>query len=129
VGVRDLSRDVASLLAEARTTIARLSPEDAYAAQQDGALLVDVRSGDEQREQGVLVPGGEHHPLSVALWRLDSLPRETRVVLLCRHGYSSSFAAAQLAELGFDRPGDVVGGVEAWAAAGLPVEDVVPAAR
>ena len=55
---------------------------------------------------------------------LEPLPRETRIVLICRHGYSSSFAAAQLAELGFDRPGDVVGGVEAWAEAGLPVTPV-----
>jgi rhodanese-related sulfurtransferase len=124
VGVRELTRDVASLLAEARATIERLSPEEAFAAQQDGAVLVDVRSGDEQREQGVLVPGAAHYPLSVTLWQLESLPRERRIVLLCRHGYSSSLAAAQLAELGFDRPGDVVGGVEAWAAAGLPVEPI-----
>jgi rhodanese-related sulfurtransferase len=128
VGVRHLSRDIASLLADARATIARLSPEDAYAAQQDGALLVDVRSAVEQREQGVLITAAAHHPLSVVLWRLDSLPRETRVVLLCRHGYSSSLAAAQLAELGFDRPGDVAGGVEAWVAAGLPVERVAASA-
>jgi len=124
VGVRELTRDVASLLAEARATIERLSPEEAFAAQQDGAVLVEVRSGDEQREQGVLVPGAAHYPLSVTLWQLESLPRERRIVLLCRHGYSSSLAAAQLAELGFDRPGDVVGGVEAWAAAGLPVEPI-----
>jgi rhodanese-related sulfurtransferase len=124
VGVRELTRDVASLLAEARATIERLSPEEAFAAQQDGSVLVDVRSGDEQREQGVLVPGAAHYPLSVTLWQLESLPRERRIVLLCRHGYSSSLAAAQLAELGFDRPGDVVGGVEAWAAAGLPVEPI-----
>lgn len=124
MGVRELSRDVPSLLAEARARISRLSPEDAYAAQQEGALLVDTRSPDEQREQGILVPGAVEHPLSVALWRLEPLPRETRIVLICRHGYSSSFAAAQLAELGFDRPGDVVGGVEAWAAAGLPVTPV-----
>jgi len=68
------------------------------------------------------VPGAECHPLSVALWRLDSRPRETQIILICRHGYSSSLAAAQLQALGFDRPADVVGGVEAWAAAGLPVE-------
>ena len=124
MGVRDLSRDVASLLADARASIARLSPEDAFAAQRDGAVLVDVRSADEQREQAALVRGAEHHPLSTALWRLEPLPRDTRIVLLCRHGYASSFLAAQLAELGFEHPGDVVGGVEAWIAAGLPVEPV-----
>jgi len=45
------------------------------------------------------------------------------VILICRHGYSSSLAAAQLRELGFADAADVVGGVEAWKAAGLPVVD------
>jgi len=114
-------RDLASLLADARATIARLTPEEAHASGRDGAVLVDVRSADEQQEQGVRIPGAVHHPLSVVLWRLDPLARETRVILICRHGYSSSLAAAQLREIGFDAA-DVVGGVEAWQTAGLPVE-------
>jgi rhodanese-related sulfurtransferase len=113
--------DLDSLLAEVRSTITRVSPEEAQTLAQEGALLVDVRSGDEQREQRVRIPGAVHHPSSVVLWRLDPLPRETRVILLCRHGFSSSFAAAHLRQLGFDAA-DVIGGVEAWRAAGLPVE-------
>jgi rhodanese-related sulfurtransferase len=116
-------RTLDALLAAARATITRLTPEDAHSAAAAGALLVDVRSGDEQREQGIRVPGAVHHPLSVVLWRLDPLPRDTRVILLCRQGYCSSLAAAQLRHLGFDA-GDVIGGVEAWREAGLPVEPV-----
>jgi len=41
--------------------------------------------------------------------------------VICDHGYSSSLAAATLADLGYARAGDVVGGFEAWAASGLPV--------
>jgi rhodanese-related sulfurtransferase len=41
--------------------------------------------------------------------------------LVCAHGYSSSLAAATLRHLGFVSVADVVGGFEAWAAAGLPV--------
>ena len=114
-------RTVDSLLADARAGLARLTPEQAHAAAQDGALLVDTRSTDEQLEQGVVIPGALHHPLSVVLWRLDGLPRDTRVVLICRHGYSSSLAAAQLQELGFRDATDVEGGFDAWVAAGLPV--------
>ena len=88
--------------------------------------MVDTRSADEQREQGGVIPGAVHHPLSVVLWRLDELPRSTRVILVCRHGYSSSLAAAQLQELGFTDATDVDGGFEAWSAAGLPVDDVGP---
>jgi rhodanese-related sulfurtransferase len=117
-----MTRSLESLLEEARGSIVRVSPEEAHAAIEEGALLVDTRSADEQREQGVLIPGAVSHPLSVVLWRLDDISRETRVILVCRHGYSSSFAAAELARLGFREPGDVIGGVEAWQAAGLPVE-------
>jgi rhodanese-related sulfurtransferase len=64
-------------------------------------------------------------------WRLDPdspshAPEapglEDEVILVCNHGYSSILAAATLVDLGFARAGDVVGGFEAWAAAGLPVE-------
>jgi rhodanese-related sulfurtransferase len=117
-------KSVETLLAEARAGLSRLSPREAHVAQQAGALLVDTRSPDQQCEQGGLVPGAVHHPLSVVLWRLDELPRETRVILVCRHGYSSSLAAARLQELGFRDATDVEGGFEAWQAAGLPVAAV-----
>jgi rhodanese-related sulfurtransferase len=119
-------RSVESLLADVRAGLRRLTPEQAFAAAQNGALLVDTRSSDEQREQRGLIPGAVHHPLSVVLCRLDDLPRDTRVILICRHGYSSSLAAARLQELGFRDATDVEGGFEAWAAAGLPVDAVGP---
>jgi len=44
-------------------------------------------------------------------------------LLICEQGESSSLAAASLLELGFTHVGDVVGGFEAWEAAGLPIAD------
>jgi rhodanese-related sulfurtransferase len=120
-----VTRTVDSLLADARAGLSRLTPEQAFAAWRAGAMLVDTRSLDQQHEQQGIIPGAVHHPLSVVLWRLDELPRETRVILICRHGYSSSFAAAQLQAMGFGEATDVEGGFEAWLAAGLPVADVV----
>jgi rhodanese-related sulfurtransferase len=112
------------LLSEARARLRRLTAAEAHSALESGATLVDTRSSDEAREQGAAIPGALCHPLSVVLWRLDELPRETRVILICRHGYSSSLAAAQLQELGFRDATDVIDGVEGWLAAGLPVEPV-----
>jgi rhodanese-related sulfurtransferase len=116
-----VAKTIESLLAEARAGLARLTPADAFARWQAGALLVDTRSADEQREQRGVIPGAIHYPLSVVLWRLDDLPRETHLILICRHGYSSSLAAARLQELGFRDATDVDGGFDAWRAAGLPV--------
>lgn len=124
-------RTVNDLLEDARARLDRLEPADARrAVLDDDGVLIDTRCSELRRETGV-VPGSIHVPLSVLYWRLDPAsghddPRlsdpAARLILLCAHGYSSSVAAATLHDLGFDRATDVVGGFEAWAAAGLPVE-------
>ena len=122
-------RTIDGLLAEARGRIERLAPDAAYRAVSDGALLLDTRCGDDRRRAGI-IPGSVHVPLSVLFWRLDpssgyddpALSDPARpVILICAHGFSSSLAAAPLHALGFASVGDVVGGFEAWSAAGLPV--------
>src|SRR5829696_1791052 len=127
-----LRRTAADLLADAQRRIApRLDPAEAFEAVRDGAVLVDLRSSDERRREGV-VPGSVHIPRSVLEWRLDpesgySNPHvrlEQRVIVFCAHGFSSSFAAATLRELGCRTSTDVVGGFAGWKAAGLPVLDM-----
>jgi MFS family permease len=127
-----LRRTAAELLDEAQRRIApRLEPTDAFAAMRDGAVLVDLRSTDERRRHGV-VPGSIHIPRSVLEWRVDpdsgySNPHirlEQRLIVFCAHGFSSSFAAASLRDLGCRTSTDIVGGFAGWKAAGLPVLDV-----
>lgn len=116
------------MLAQARARIRRYEPTAIPA----DAVLVDTRSGDARERDGV-VPGALHVPRTVLEWRLDPtsewrtprLAGGERIVLLCDHGYSSSLAAASLVDLGVDA-GDVIGGFEAWAAAGLPVKPAGP---
>lgn len=124
-------RTLDDLLAAARARIERIEPTEAWAAAADGAYIVDVRSAPAQ-----LVPGSLLIPRTVLEWRLDpdSAARSPyapelgdRVLLLCDHGESSSLAAATLVDLGFSRPGDIVGGFAAWVEAGLPVVDATPA--
>ncbi|HXH96343.1 MAG TPA: rhodanese-like domain-containing protein [Gaiellaceae bacterium] len=118
---------IEQVLAQARSRIARYTPAEAAAA--DGVLLVDLRSRDERERDGI-IPGSVHVPRSVLEWRCDPdsssanpvvADRSLRLVLVCAHGYSSSLAAASLADLGFESPGDLAGGFEAWREAGLPV--------
>jgi rhodanese-related sulfurtransferase len=40
---------------------------------------------------------------------------------MCAQGYQSSLAAAVLQDIGIARATDMIGGFEAWLAAGLPV--------
>lgn len=114
-------------LAEARQGLTRLTPEQARRAQLDGALLVDTRTAAHRRAQGEL-PGALVIDRTVLEWRLDPtsqwrIPEATAgatVIVVCRHGYSSSLAARSLRELGIDAT-DVIGGVDAWVSDGLPM--------
>lgn len=117
------------VLADARQGPARLTPAETRAAVRRGALLVDTRTEAQRREQGEL-PGALVIDRTVLEWRLDPrsdarIPEATgsdfEVVVVCRQGYSSSLAAASLRTVGLHRATDMVGGVEAWLAAGLPV--------
>ncbi len=127
---RAARRTVDDLLAAARRRIEpRRTPAQAHAALSEGALIIDLRSNDDRRQRGV-VPGSIHIPRSVLEWRVDpdcefrnpaACDLEREVILMCADGFSSSFAALSLRELGFRRVTDLVGGFTAWKAAGLPV--------
>jgi len=116
-------------LAEARDGVDRLTPEQAWAELRAGALLVDTRTAAQRARQGDL-PGALVIDRTVLEWRLDptsparvqeACGPDLRVVVICRQGYSSSFAVESLRRIGLARATDVVGGVEAWLAAGLPL--------
>jgi len=118
------------LVDQERLLLRRLDPHQAEEAVRAGGVIVDTRS-HEQRAAGGIVPGSIRVHRNVLEWRVD--PRSGwydkrfavysgPVIVMCQQGYSSSLAAATLQRLGFDRATDMVGGFEAWAAAGLPVE-------
>jgi rhodanese-related sulfurtransferase len=118
------------LLAEARSGLERLEPDEARKAVEQGALLIDIRS-DSQRERDGVASQARFVQRNVLEWLLDpagdwrdpELARaDAHVVLMCQDGYQSSLAAANLQKLGIGRATDVVGGFRAWRDAGLPVE-------
>ncbi len=121
---------IEELLGEARRHLTRLTPQELDRALSNGALLIDIRS-ETQRSTDGTVPGARFVPRNVLEWRLDpsspsrdpDLARaEALIVLMCDQGYQSSLAAATLKELGLERATDLVGGFQAWRAAGLAVE-------
>jgi rhodanese-related sulfurtransferase len=131
---------VDALLADARSRLTRLGPEEAAAAVAGGARFVDIRPDAQRRREGE-IPGSlivdrNHlewrlHPNSGA--RVAAAATGQRWIVLCSEGYTSSLAADALLSLGVPAT-DLVGGFVAWQAAGLPtvpggtaVEQVVPA--
>ncbi|MGY0004317.1 rhodanese-like domain-containing protein [Micromonospora sp. I033] len=126
-----MSPGVEALLEQARAGLRRLTPHDTVEAVRTGALLVDTRTEAQRHEQGEL-PGAIVIDRTVLEWRLDPasawrIPESTsydrEIVLVCREGYSSSLAAASLQALGLRRATDMIGGVQGWREAGLPMSD------
>jgi rhodanese-related sulfurtransferase len=117
------------LLAQARARLDRIGPEEAAVAIEQGALLVDIRS-ETQRARDGIVPGSRFIARNVLEWRCDPSSRwrdpevaqpERRIIVMCHEGYQSSLAAANLKQLGLGLATDLIGGFQAWRAAGLPV--------
>jgi rhodanese-related sulfurtransferase len=129
VSVETPSTALDRYLAAARSKLARLTPAEALAATQRGALLVDIRPEFQRRRDGE-IPGAIVVERNHLEWRLhpDSAARipeatsgSVQWIVLCDEGYASSLAAVVLQEMGLHRATDVVGGLQAWRAAGLPL--------
>jgi rhodanese-related sulfurtransferase len=122
---------VDEVLAASRHGVQRLTAHQTAEAVARGALLVDTRTDVQRQRQGNL-PDAIVIDRTVLEWRLDPtgpwrIPEVTgpdvEVVVICRQGYSSSLAAASLRAVGLRRATDMIGGVEAWLAAGLPLSE------
>jgi rhodanese-related sulfurtransferase len=121
----------AELLAEARAGLARMTPNEAHAAQRGGALLIDIRSGKQRKRDGV-IPDARFVERNVLEWRCDpssewsdpevSSDLSRPVIVFCQEGYQSSLVAATLQRYGFLSATDLIGGFEGWREAGLPVQ-------
>jgi rhodanese-related sulfurtransferase len=128
---------VDDLLTSARAQIRRLDPHETAAACRRGAMLIDIRPTVQRRWEGE-VPGAVVVERNVLEWRLDPASAHRlagitdhgrEIVVMCSEGYASSLVAATLVELGYASAGDLDGGFQAWAKAGLPVRHRRPRLR
>jgi rhodanese-related sulfurtransferase len=119
-----VTRTTDELLADARSRIGRVAPEELAAVVSVGGLVVDIRPEAQRRAEGEL-PGAVVIERNVLEWRLDPggadrIPEvrdhDQPVVVVCSAGYASSLAAASLVDLGFHGAADLDGGFQAWSA-------------
>lgn len=88
--------------------------------QTTGGLVVDVREPFEYT--GGHVPGAVSIPQADLALRLDELPRERDVLVVCEGGTRSVRAARFLKQTGFQKVTNLTGGTSSWRTAGLPTE-------
>jgi rhodanese-related sulfurtransferase len=84
-----------------------------------GVVLVDVRQPDEY--ETVRVPGAQLIPLVDVPERIEEIPSDERVYVICAGGGRSAKAVEYLNNQGYDTV-NVAGGTKAWLEAGHPVE-------
>lgn len=104
-----------------RTDIDEVTPSEAHEqVRGEGGVLVDVREPGEWRT--VRAAGARHIPLDELARRVEELPKDRPVYLICASGNRSMVGAELLSRAGFKQPVNVRGGTGAWIRAGLPVE-------
>ncbi len=111
-------------LTGARARLDRVQPQDLAQEIADGAIVIDTRDSADREAEGAL-PGAVIINRNVLEWRmspssptcLEGITADSRVIIVCNDGFSSSIAAASLHDLGLPRATDLVGGYRAWRAA------------
>jgi rhodanese-related sulfurtransferase len=85
----------------------------------DAALfLLDVREQDEWSAGHIAA--ATHIPMGELTGRLAEVPRDARVIAVCRSGHRSGMVTAYLVDGGWDAR-NLEGGMMAWAALGRPM--------
>lgn len=120
----------ATLVADAKTRIENLSPEQVSAELAGGgAVLIDIREADERSASGTIA-GAIHAPRGMLEFYADptgpyyrpEFHPDRRIILHCASGGRSALAAASLQEMGYRNMAHLDGGLKLWKEQGLPVE-------
>ncbi|WP_375263429.1 rhodanese-like domain-containing protein [Palleronia sp.] len=119
------------LVADARSRVGAVSPQEAEDAARKGDLILDVREPAELEKDG-RIAGALHIPRGILETRADATAQtaearltETqssgRVHVLCASGGRAALAADTLQRMGYEA--DLIeSGLGGWRSAGLPVE-------
>jgi rhodanese-related sulfurtransferase len=99
---------------------AEMSVDEAYALYPDGAYFLDVREVVEWNTGHV--PDTNNIPLSELENRLNALPKDQDIVVICRSGNRSAEGRDILLDAGFKNVTSMAGGVSDWKDAGYPYE-------
>lgn len=96
-----------------------IAVDEGYQKYEKGVFVLDVRDQDEWEEghvpNAVLIPSDELES------RLNELPTDEEMIVVCYGGNRSLSATEMLRDHGFDLAQSVSGGISQWIASGYPV--------
>lgn len=94
-----------------------VSVSEASAMRDAGAFILDVREPEEWNESHI--PGATLIPLGELASRVDEVPQDQEVVVVCRSGNRSQQGRDILLAAGFTQVTSMAGGVNQWKVAGF----------
>ena len=100
--------------------VSTISVNEAYEMSQRGAFVLDVRTPEEWNE--FHAPNSTLIPLDQLASRLNEVPRDRQIVVVCRSGNRSQQGRDLLLNAGFEQVTSMTGGLSEWRASGFPVE-------
>jgi rhodanese-related sulfurtransferase len=101
-----------------------IGAEQAYQKYQAGAFLLDVRTQEEWDEYHA--PNTNLIPLDQLQGRINEIPRDKEIVVICRSGNRSQQGRDILLSGGFTQITSMAGGLKEWSALGYPIEGTRP---
>lgn len=111
------------LVAAAKAQVAEIPVADAEVAIRDADVLLDVREAEEFAAGHL--PGAIHASRGLLEFKLSGSPqlasRDLSFVVYCKTSGRAALAAVAMREMGYLNVKSIVGGFDAWAAAGKPV--------
>ena len=130
--MRNKRKTINEILANTQESITRLTPQEAYIAQENGSIIIDTRDSTDQSTEGI-VPQAKSITRNTLEWKCDpeaELPDpllaqlDKKLIIMCNDGYSSSLAVKSLMDIGRQDVSDIIGGYRAWKNYGLPTADI-----
>jgi rhodanese-related sulfurtransferase len=121
-----MTKTAAGMVAEARSQIENVSPQDALHEIASGeVVLLDVREPVEWEQH---IKGAVQVPRGLLEFAADpysprhqaELDPDCRVIVYCRSGARAALAAVTLKGMGYEDVANLAGGIGAWKDAGLP---------
>ena len=102
--------------AAAATLPREISVTEAASMRDSGAFILDVRQPEEWNE--IHIPGATLIPLGELAYRVNEVPKDQEVVVVCRSGNRSQQGRDILLQAGFENVTSMAGGVYQWSTAG-----------
>ncbi len=104
----------------AKTSLpAEISVAQAAEKRDQGAFILDVRQPEEWQQ--FHIPGATLIPLGELPNRLNEVPKDKEIVVVCRTGHRSAQGRDILLNAGFPMVTSMAGGVTQWQAQGLAI--------